>query len=136
MREERVLLRLVKAVNFIDKEDCLPPVVLLLPSRVDNDLPNLLNTRQNCTKVDKVAFRGTCHNTGEGGLSGSGGTPEYHRIDLPSLDRFSEDLPLPEQMLLPDEVAKRLGSNTFRQRDLFGRLATGLIIEKTFFTLL
>ncbi len=53
---------------------------------------------------------------GDGGLAGTGRTPEHERREPVGLDQHPQRFPRPEQMLLADDLTQRTGPQPRRER--------------------
>src|SRR3989304_822914 len=108
--EERVLLRLVEPVDLVDEEDggAGGPRTFQGPGSFElrERLPDLLDARQDrrIGKEDGIRLRG--EDPGKGRLPRSGRTPEDEGGEGGGGEHRGEELPLPQQILLPDEVGE------------------------------
>src|SRR5579864_796156 len=115
MRQKRVLLRFVEAVNLID-EDNRPRAVLLCPLRIGHDLLDLLNPRQHGREFNELCLGHVCDDLCECGLASPGRSPENNRARIITLDLHPQRLPRPDQMFLPDVFVQRSRTHAVRKR--------------------
>ena len=88
VREERVLLRLVEAVDLVDEEDRLAPHLESLLG-VRHHLAHSWNPFSDGREGDEVAIGVLGDQPAEGGLAGAGRALEHHGADAPLLDRIA-----------------------------------------------
>jgi len=110
--KERVLLELVEAVEFIDKED--DPLV---PGLLD-DLLDLLYAYGDGGKRDVGELHYPADEPADGGLADAARSPEDERGNVSSLDEDLEELSLSEEVLLADDIIERSGPYPVRERFL------------------
>ena len=105
--EKGVLLRLVEAVNLIDKQQGgLPhdPIGL----RLLHDLFDLFDAAGHSAEVNEVGSGLSCDNPGQRSLSNSRRAPEDHGGHLVLLNELAQNLSLSQQVLLPHILLQRL----------------------------
>ena len=116
MREQRVLLRAVEAVDLVEEQD--RPLALLAeaaPGPLD-DLAHVLHARgHRRQRLERLARRAG-HEAGDRGLAGSGRAPEDHRREAVGLDQHPQRLPRAEQLPLTDDLVEVAGPQPGRQR--------------------
>ena len=122
-RQEGVLLRLVEAVDLVDEEDG-PHAEGARLLGAGHDLLDLLDAARDGAEGDELRLREVCDHVGEGGLADAGRPPEDHRGDLVALDHRAQELPGPDEVLLPDELLERARPHAARER--LRRGASGL----------
>ena len=107
--EERVLLRLVEAMDFVDKEDRALSI-RAVAIRLLHDGANLSDPARDGGEVDELRARDLRDHVRKGRLPDAGGPPEDHRRDRVLLDHSPQDLPFAEESPLPDDFVERLRS--------------------------
>jgi len=115
VRQERILLRLIEAVDFVDEHD-RPRAILLRPLRVRHHLLDLFDPRQHCRKLDVVRLGEIRNDLGQRRLPGPGRPPENHRSRVVALDLCAQRLSRSYQVLLPDELFQRPRTHPVGQR--------------------
>ncbi len=125
--QERVLLRLVEAVDLVDEEDgaarhLAPGLLGLGHHRLD-----FLDAGQDRAERDEMRARHLGDEPGERRLAGAGRAPEDDRLQQVALDRHAQRAARRRGALLPDEFVERAGTHALGQRDLHvgRRLGTG-----------
>ena len=107
MREERVLLRLVEAVDLVDEQDrrLTGPAPRL--RRTFHDLLHFLDAREHRRDLHERHARGTRDQACERGLAGAGRAPQDDAREMPPLAHQHERAALLQEMLLPDQLLER-----------------------------
>ena len=105
-RQERVLLRLVEAVDLVDEHDRPaaggPPDALGLGHHV----ADFLDARQHRAERDEPRLGRVGDDAGERRLARARRAPQDDRLEQIALDRFPQRLARREQLLLPDELVE------------------------------
>ena len=106
-REERILLRLVEAVDLVDEDDraaagAAPPIL-----RRRHDLLDLLDPRQHRTERNEMRLGQLRDNPGERGLAGAGRAPQDDRLKQVAFDRLAQRLAGTEDLVLTDDLIER-----------------------------
>ena len=83
------MLSFVETMNFIDKEQCSPPVVVSLLLSFGDDFANILNALQDGREGNEITAGGLSDDSGQGGFAGSRWPPEDCRGELILLDQAS-----------------------------------------------
>ena len=112
--QKRVLLRLVKAVDFIDKKDGLLTVSAVLLGFFHH-LADLFDAAGHGGKADKGRLGAVGDDLRQGGFAHAGRSPEDHRGDVVALQQAAEDLAFPQQMALTDKFLQCPGTEPGRQ---------------------
>ena len=111
--EQRILLRLVEAVDLVDEEERgLLVEEPLLAGRLDH-LADLLDARRDGRKGEErtVELRGD--DPRQRGLPDSGRPPENERGDVSRLEEFAENALRTHEMFLPDVLIEGLRAQAF-----------------------
>ena len=125
MGQKGILLRLVKAMDFIDKQDGLFPVILPLHPRLIHNRTDFLDTGKNSRKTGEMRLNCSGNNPGQGRLAGSRRSPENHGEELVCLDGAAQKRSCTHQVGLPHIFIKRSGSHPVCQGT---RILTGFHI--------
>ena len=113
--EQAVLLRLVEAVYLVDEKDRVAPLL-----RFGDHMTHVLDPRADGTQGEERLVERVGDQVGQRGLAHAGRSPEDHRRQHAGLDHTSNDLPLPDQMLLPDERIERARTHALGERNVGG----------------
>ena len=114
-RQERILLRLVEAVDFVDKKDgAETEQTPLLGPR--HDLLDLLDAARHGRIVDELGLGGVRDHVRKRGLADAGRSPKDHGRNLVPLDHLPQELPLADEMLLTDELREIARTHPRRER--------------------
>ena len=112
--QEGVLLGLVKAVDFVHKDDgALPEAAVFL--RLEHHLPDLLDAAGHRGKVDEGGLGALGDDPRQGGLAHPRRAPENHGGYAVPLNEPAEHLPRAQQMGLPGEFLQGAGAHARRQ---------------------
>ena len=114
--QQRILLRLVETVDFVDEQDRRRRVEeVLLAGRFDH-FAHILDPRRNGRQREEGAFEFRGHDLSQRGLPHPRRPPEDERRDVARLQKLAENAVAAHQMLLPDVVVERAGTEAFGQR--------------------
>ncbi len=126
--QERVLLRLVEAVDFIHKEDRLLAVQPAALLRHRHGVADVLDPGQHGVDGDEMGGRGVGDDARQGGLAAAGRPPEDDRRQLVGLNRAAQQTARPNDVFLADELVQRARAHARGQRRLVsGRLLAAQI---------
>src|SRR6266851_4784275 len=117
IRQKRILLGLVEAVNLVDEQDGARPE----PSRLlclHHHLLDLFDPGEHSRKLDEARLSLLRNDLRERRLPGPRRTPEDHRDRVIALNGQPQRLARRQQMLLPDVLLQRARSHPLRQRSL------------------
>ena len=124
--EERVMLRLVEAVDLVHEEDRDEALSAPTVPRASHDLPDLLEPAQHGRKGHEGPFGEGLHQPGDGGLAAAGGAPEDCGDEGVGLDLLAESAPRPDHRFEAHQVIEAGGPHALRQgRGLVLRLEEG-----------
>ena len=115
VRKERVLLRLVEAMNLVDEDDG-PRAVLLRPFGVGHDLLDLFNPGQHRGELNELRLGHLRDDLRESSFSGAWRSPENQRSGIISFDLYSQRLARTDQMFLPCVLIECPRTHAVRQR--------------------
>ena len=115
MGQEGILLRLVEAVNLIDKEHHPPPAQLQLLGHCHR-FTDLLDPGGDGRQPQHLGIDPPGKEFGQGGLAGAGRPPQDHRVDLARFQRPPQRLAGRQQMLLAGILIEGAGAHARRQR--------------------
>ena len=115
MRQQRVLLRLVKPMNLVHKQQRATSQPLLQLGFF-NGRPNIFNACQYRRKRDEMRVEGLRRESGERGFSDPGWTPKNHGMRFTRIEYQTQRPPRPEQMGLPNHLVEALGTEGFSER--------------------
>ena len=116
VREQRVLLRAVEAVDLVEEEDRALALLAQAGAGALGDLAHVLHARGDGRQRLERLAGGAGDEAGDGGLAGAGRAPEDHRREPVGLDQDPQRLPGPEQVLLADDLVERAGPQAGRER--------------------
>jgi len=97
-----ILLRLVEAMHFVNKQDGAAPVLARLLLGNFDRLTDLLDPGQYRRNGFKVCIRDFCQQPRQGGFTHARRPPENHRMQRALLQRFTQGLAASEQVFLTD----------------------------------
>ena len=101
MREKRVLLAFIKAVNFIHEQNCTPTCIAVL-TRTLNGLTNFFHTRGDRRNAFNICISVASNHFGECCFTRTGWSPQDHGVQVPCLNGTRQGLACGQQMLLAD----------------------------------
>ena len=115
MGQERVLLRLVEAVDLVDEQQRAP--VLLAQEQLGplHRLANVLDAALHRADRDQVRLRDRRDDAGERRLPRPWRSPEDERRNLVSLDRLPQERVRPQDVPLTDDLVERAWPHPFRE---------------------
>ena len=115
VRQERVLLRLVEAVDLVDEQD--GPSAGLTPAMVGggDDVLDFANAGRDGAERDEVRPRDRREQAGHGGLAGARRAPEDQRMEQSLFEGAPQRLAWPDEMRLADELVERARPNPLGQ---------------------
>ena len=104
--QKRILLRLVEAMDFVDKEDRAPPE---FPQAlgIGHHGFDFLNAGQHGAEGQKLALRHARDDARERGLADTRRSPKDDRSQLIALDLGAQRFARPENMFLAGEIVQR-----------------------------
>ena len=113
--QERILLRFVETVDFVDEEERRPLVEeALLACRFDH-LAHLLDARRHGREGEERTFELGGDDARQRGLAHARRAPQDERRHVARLEELAEDAVLAHEMLLSDVFVHRTGSQAFGQ---------------------
>ena len=141
-RQQRVLLGLVEAVDFVHEEDGALGELAAAILRGGDGRANVRDAGQHGVDGDEVRPRGVGDDARKGGLAGAGRPVEDDGAELIGLDRAAQQPARPDDVFLADELVERArahprgeGRFFFSQLGATGvekavRLVHGLIVAR------
>ena len=116
--EQRILLRLVEAVDFVDEEERGPLVEeALFAGRLDH-FADLLDAGGDGRKGEEGPFELRGDDLGERGFAHARGTPEDERGNVSRFEELAEDAFRAYEVLLSDVFVEGFGAQAFGQRGI------------------
>jgi hypothetical protein len=115
MRQQRILLRLVEAMNLVEKQD-RPPATSALIFRVADRCTNFLYTRRHRRQRGKASPKLRRQDLRQRRLACARWSPQNQRRKLLRLKRSRKQLSRPKQVLLTDELIEAARSHSLCQR--------------------
>ena len=115
MRQEGVLLRLVEAVDFIDKQN---GALLPLPGRLGflNRLADVFHARKHGGHGQKLCAEALRDNPRQRGFANTRAAPKQHGMRNAALHRHTQRFAFAGQMLLSQNIVQVLRTQPFGQR--------------------
>src|SRR5439155_5975307 len=120
VRQERVLLCLIEAVDLVDKKKRGHAAGLLLQAGALDHLADFLHARGDRAERDEMAPACPRDEARERGLARARRTPGNHRRKLSSLDRALEKASGPQELLLPEEFLEAPRTHPLGERGTLG----------------
>ncbi len=123
-RQERILLRLVEAVDLVAEEDRAAAVDAPALLGLADDLAHARHAFGHGAERDELSVGVAREQPRERRLAAARRSPQNHAADRAVLDRFAQRFAGTEQLLLADEFVERFGAQAMRERrrGLGGRL--------------
>jgi hypothetical protein len=115
VRQHRVLLRLVEAVDLVDEQH-RATARRAQSARVGDDAPQIGDAGADSRHRRKVCPRLLCDDACQRRLPGAGRSPQDHRRDLVRLDRHAQRTSGPDDLFLTDELIERTRPHARSQR--------------------
>ena len=115
MRQERVLLRLVEAMNLIDEDDSSRSV-LAGAFGISHDLLDFLDPGQHRRELNKLRLSHASDDLGQRSLARPRRAPENERANIVALKLRAQRLSRRNQMLLANKLIQRPRTHTVGQR--------------------
>ena len=107
VRQERVLLRLVEAVHFVDEQDRRAARLRERRLGARDRVADVLDAGQHGRQRDELRVERVGHQPRERGLADARRSPQDHRMQLAGRERDGQRLARREQVPLPDDVGDR-----------------------------
>ena len=107
------MLRLVEAVNLVDKEKCGAGIEEVLPLCLVDDLTNILDARSYGRQGVEWPIEGLGDNLRKGSLTHTRRAPQNKRGHTACGDKLAEYAIIANQMTLADIVVKTLWAESF-----------------------
>ena len=117
--QQRVLLCLVEAVDFVYEENGLLGVELTALLRLFDGAPDVSYSRQNCVDGDEVRTGGVGDDGCQGGLAGTGWSVKDQRGELVCLYCPPQQSTRTQYVILADELVYRAWSQPGGERLFF-----------------
>ena len=132
VRQERILLGLVEAVNLVDENDGARSI-LSRPLRIGHDLLDFLDAGQHRGELDELRLGHACDDLRQRSLTRPRRTPEDERADIVALQLGTQRLPGRDQVLLANKLIQRPRPHTISQwpSAIAGVVAARNGLEKT-----
>ena len=125
--QQRVLLRLVEAVDLVEEEDRPLPVAAEPVARPLHDAAHVVDPGGDGRELLEGGTRLDRDDPGQRRLADSGRPVEDERAQAVLLDRAAERRPLPEDVLLADQLVERARPQPLRERrERLGALPGGI----------
>ena len=115
VRQERILLRLVEAVNLVDEDDG-PRAVLPRAFGVGHDLLDFFDPGEHGGELDELRLGHVRDDLGERGLARARRPPEDQRAGIVAIDLRAQRLARSDQVLLTDVLVERSRTHAVGQR--------------------
>ena len=129
VRQESVLLGLVEAVDLVDEYD-RAAAGAPQPLGVRQNHLHVLDAAQDAAEGYELALRGRGDDARQGGLAGSGRSPQDDRSERVRLDLAPKGLARAQESLLSDELVERAGPHALGQRSLPPRFVPSPLVEQ------
>jgi hypothetical protein len=113
--EERILLALVEAMDFVYEQHCpsAPGTGNVGPVK---NRAYVLDAGGDRAQLEKICIGMMGNQAGKCGFSAARRTPEDHRWHPAAFDEHAEGLPVAQQLFLSDEPGEGAGANPFGKR--------------------
>src|SRR5579859_4230493 len=116
MGEYGILLRLIEAMNLVDKEDSALPGELLQLVGFIYHFAQVRHTGRDGAQRHKTRMAVACDHLGQRRFAAARWPPEDHRSDAIGFDSAAEEASWRQQLLLPHDVIEGTRSHTGCQR--------------------
>ena len=113
--QQRILLRLGEAMDFIEEQHGSPAVVLEPACRHRQDLAHVLHSRRRRRELLESSVTGRGHEAGQRRLARTGRTPQDHGHGVTRIDNGSERGTRRRQVLLSNHLVEGAGTHPRRQ---------------------
>ncbi len=130
MREERVLLRFVPAVDFIDQKNCASTIEGSLVLRLLYQTAQLRNSGEYCANCLKAGLGRVGNDHRQGGLPTTRRSPKDHRGKAVRADSAPQQPAWPDNLLLADKFIQSSRSHSGGQRSFCFDLVLSSVGEK------
>ena len=133
-RQERVLLRLVEAMHFVDEQDRCAAGLLARELGARDGVADVLDAGEHGRDRDEVGVERIGHQPRERRLAHARRAPQDHRMRLARRERDGERLARRQQMALADHLVDRLRAQPLgerRQRSRIRAAAKRSVIGKS-----
>ena len=115
MRQQRVLLAFVEAMDLVDEQQGLAPALRTREFGLRHRLADVLHAREHGRQSDVGAAESVGHQARERGLAHTGRPPEDHRMRLVRFERDRERFAGAEQVPLADHLGDTARAQAFWQ---------------------
>ena len=117
VRQQRILLRFVEAVNLVDEQDGALVIHLQALFGLFDDAADVAHARHHGVDLLEVAARGVGDDHRQRGLARARRPPQQDRGEQPiGLDGAPQEPPRPDDVVLPDVFVERTGAHPRGQR--------------------
>src|SRR5712692_622174 len=113
--EEGVLLRLVEAMHFVDKDDGALASARFVLGR-GHDVLDFLDAGEDGAEPHEFPTREASDETREGGFAAARRAPEEHGVKVVVFDLHAKRLSRTEKLFLADELVERARAHALRER--------------------
>ena len=115
MRQKRILLGFVEAMDFIDEDD-RPRAVLLGALGIGHDLLDFLDAGEHGGELDELSLGEAGDDLRQGSLARPRRSPENDGADVVAFDLGPQRLARPDQLLLADKFVQRARTHAVGKR--------------------
>src|SRR5690606_12715196 len=130
VRQERILLRLVEAMDLVAEEDRAAPFGGEALLRFTDDLAHARHAFGHGAEDHEGLVGVVRDEPGEGRLAAARRAPQHHAPHLAALDRLAQRLARAEQVLLAEELVQGLRPQEVGERRLGGGGARGGLLYR------
>jgi hypothetical protein len=116
VRQERILLALVEAVDLVDEQRRTATLVRAPLARLLDELAQLLHPSEHGRERDKLRACAARDHARERRLAGSGRPPQDQRRQPIALDELAQRLTARKQRLLPDDLVDAARAHALGER--------------------
>ena len=110
--KQRVLLRLIEAVNLVDKQKGGARIEEVFALRLLDNLPHVLDARRNGRERVERSIESRSHDVCKRGLAHTRRSPEYERRHAARCYELAKDATLAHKVRLTDIVVETSGAQT------------------------